>query len=201
MASEADLNTELLIKRRVAAAFPRTASWARRPERRPGARAGTVGRRSDRRNATLHQRLVKLVRLDRFRVGQRAEVRHGLRAGARRAVRRRRRFPATLNGAPVERRSVAALTDGHHRRRLRAAHPDRAVPVDLAAVPRCGRDVLSRRVGRARALLRRLRPPDRLHRGPSQFLGLSRRARRRPRGGPRRPTTSLSTTDCMSAIR
>ena len=167
MASEADLNTELLIKRRLAAAYPEdgflgeeTGTTALAPGQGLWVVDPIDGTQPFISGLSSWCVSIAFVLDDALKFGMvYAPARDELFAGGE-------GFPATLNGAPVERHPGRGDHRRHRRRRLLGARTPDAVPVDLRAAAPGGRDVLSRRLGRARALLRRLRPPDRLHRGP-----------------------------------
>ena len=206
MASEADLNTELLIKRRLEHAFPddgflgeETGTTAL--ERGQGVWVvdpidGTQPFISGMSSWCVS---IAFVIDNAVKFGMvYAPARDELFAGGE-------DFPATLNGAPVERHSGRAITDGYRRRRLLDPRHARSVSAGFRAIAESRRDVLSRRVRRARALLCRLRPADRLHRAPYQLVGLPRRRRRHPCGWaedqrlPRRQSAAGSATTSLSA--
>ena len=122
MASEADVNTELLIRDRLGKAFPDDGFLGEETgRRRARSRAGTVGRRSDRRDPALHQRPVGLVRVHRLRPRQRADVRDGVCAGAGRAVCRRPGHPGDPERIPGREACRQVHYRRHRRCRLLAA--------------------------------------------------------------------------------
>ena len=113
MASQADLETELLIKRRLDERVS-GGRLPRRGDRCDGFRrgAGDSGGRPDRRDAALHLRAAELVRLDRLRARRGDPVRHGLCAVARRDLRRRGGDSGDAERAPVERHPGRSIRDG-----------------------------------------------------------------------------------------
>ena len=118
-----------------------------------------------------------------FRGRRASSVRARLQSRRRTSFSPAARDRATLNGAPI---ALASRRSAHRRRSsasaIRPASARRASWASCTRLLTRRRHVLPQRLGRARPLLRRLRPAARLCRAAHQFLGLPGRDGRDRRG-------------------
>ena len=184
-ASEADLNTEMLIKNRLAAAYSQDAFLGEETGKTALARGQGLwvvdpidGTQPFISGLSSWCVSIAFVLEEAVKFGLvYAPARDELFAGGE-------GFPATLNGAPIAGRDATAISDGI----CGVGYARRTPPEVYLALLRRFLDAGgmfyrdgSGALGLCYAACGRL---DRLHRGPSQFVGLPRRARRHPGGGP-----------------
>ena len=185
LASEADLNTELLIRDRITKAFPEDAFLGEEtpPTAYEDGQGIWVVDPIDGTQPFICGMSCWCVSIAFVRNG-RLRIRHGQRPGAQRALRRRQVLPLD-----AQRQAHQGPDDGHdqgrpHRHGLFAEERASHVPARLPALPRSGRHVLPRRLGRLEPVLCGGGPSRRLLRAGHQVMGLPRRHGRRRRRRP-----------------
>ena len=178
MASEADLNTELLIRDRLKAAFPEDAFFGEETGRAEveGAPGLWVVDPIDGTQPFISGMSSWCVSIAFVADGK-------LKMGFVASPARRETFVgrcgrgSTLNGAPIQVRRGFETDRGHRRCRLFATSEAGRISADVRAPPQCGRNVLPRGLGRADFMFGRGWKAHRLRRAAHQFLRLPWRAR------------------------